>query len=126
MPLTHNIVERVELAHDAPNWIEIRKPSFAIIQRIFGGMDSGDLERMAENPLLLTMRVDWVGMLQACIKAWSYADALTPENIAELDTETVQLLIPRLMPNESAEDQKKSIESSTMLSMDGVASPNPG
>jgi len=74
--LTHKVTKRVELK-DEGEWIEIRMPSFAILQRF----------STSEDP---------VRFLQDCILKWSYSEPLTPELVEELDADSVALLVEAL------------------------------
>lgn len=96
--LTNKVIQRVELGHEPGQWIEVRQPSFLI-------MDECD---SAER--------GWLALLQRCITAWSYEDAVSPESVAELDTQTVAAVLNALHPKQDEAEEKKDGEPSTIAS----------
>ncbi len=94
--LTNKVLTRVELPQEPGEWIEVRAPSFFIVQDCIG--DEG---------------TDWLKMFVKCITAWSYPDEVTPDNISELDTGTVTLLIGQLTSRQGPDAEKKDGPTST-------------
>ena len=91
MALMSKATKRVELTHEPGQWIDVRLPSFYMVQH------TADLT------------YDWPKLFESCIKAWSYEEPVTPENILELDVSTVSLLIEELFPSiQTEEDIKKN------------------
>ena len=119
--LTHRLIKRVELEHETGAWVEVRMPSFSILERarevrsrkamaLMSGVDlqalkglSSDVEQQAAP----ADAYDRAVLLQACMVAWSYAEPLTPDNVAELDEQTVGAVIAVLLPSESEDTRKK-------------------
>jgi hypothetical protein len=99
--ITTNSVTRIELPHEPGQWIEARRPS--IKDTLIAGK-SGDHEMDVA-----------LSLLQACVVAWSYGEAVTAENIAALDTETAGVVMKALNPSGAAAetDQKNDLGGST-------------
>ena len=126
MSLMHKVTKRVDLPDEPGQWIEMRMPSLAILERAQRARQREALAMFIEFDLSRVQGLsrpeterqdaedyDWQSLLISCIIAWSYTESLTPENIAELDAATVKLLVATLLPAESKEDQKKGSGSST-------------
>ena len=78
---------RIDLPHEPGEWIEARKPSISML--LMGGVTT-------------------VTLLQTCITAWSYPEPVTPENIADLDVETAQVVARALGTTPEAETKNSS------------------
>lgn len=107
MPLTSKTIKRVELLHDPPHWIDVRMPSFLMVQKVLSSADDRTLELAAGNNLALLVKLNWMSLLEDCVLAWSYPEPLDG-NIAELDVATVRQLIAVLMPEETDDDRKNA------------------
>lgn len=119
MALTHRIVKHIELAHERGEWIEVRMPSLSILDRarqakarqaieMMAGMDLSRYKDLAPSESRESKASDTFDahtLLSACILSWSYADPVTPDNVAELDGVTVEAVLAELVPGEG--DQKK-------------------
>lgn len=121
MVLTHHVIKHIDLGHEPGEWIEVRLPSLDIkerghdawLRKTVDRMSGMDFSRLATVPSPERDErddsgpsYDWQTMLQACVVAWSYADPVTPENVIELDDQTVNAVMAVLVPRETAGDQK--------------------
>ena len=88
--LTNKAQKRVELPHEPGEWVEVRMPSMLIMDKASDG----------PHP--------WLGLLTACIQAWSYDAEVTEETIGELDAETVQVLNGALLGTGRDADAQKN------------------
>ena len=88
--LTSKHLVRIDLPHEPGEWIEAHKPSIA---------------------MLLMEEVTTVTLLQQCITAWSYPDPVTPENIADLDVQTAQVVAQALGTTPEADTKNSSAPS---------------
>lgn len=125
MALTHRIVKRVELEHEPGQWIQVRMPSLAILDRarqarsrqaieLVAGIDLSQLRPSASQASAASEPdYDWQVLLSGCILAWSYEDSVTPENVAELDAVTVRVLMAELVPTENEAERKNGSGGST-------------
>lgn len=77
--LTSKVTTKIELPHEPGQWIEVKQPS--IRDAIDVAQAEGD---------------SWLPLLKQCIISWSYEEPVTPENIADLDTDTAWLIIDAL------------------------------
>ena len=105
MALTSKQTERVKLPHEPDAWIEIRKPSVGIMQKVSGwvadnGGPDSDFAKIGAAILLAA----------ECITAWSYDAPIDLETVSDLDTETLSVLETALM---AAPDPKNSSRRST-------------
>ena len=91
MALTGKIIKRVELPHEPGQWITVRMPSMLIFDQALEGDHR------------------WLTFLTACIQEWSYEEPVTPDNIGELDPETVRVLSAALNGTEP-DDASKNAE----------------
>ena len=119
MALTHHIIKHIDLEHEPGQWIEVRMPSLAILdkardersRKALAMVQGVDLSQLKDFTIGQTIQADsdcdWQTLLNECITAWSYEDDLTAENIAELDKITVDVVISILLPSETEEDRKK-------------------
>ena len=120
MPLTHKITRKFELPNEPGEWVEVRLPSLAILDRarearsrkaiqMMAGIDFSQLKSFTPEGQTATWDAtyDWQTLLIDCILAWSYPDPLTRENIGELDEVTVKLLVNVLVPADTEAKQKK-------------------
>ena len=90
MALTSKIEIKVDLPHEPGEWITLRMPSVSMMAGL-------DLEQAIESTITV---------LQQCVKAWSYAEPVTPDNVADLDLETVRVLEAVLFRRD--EDERKN------------------
>ena len=135
MVLTHKYTQRVDLPHEPGEWVQMRYPSYLHLQEArqarikaamesMAGLDDGLFQRLAkaappsaaesEDPLLV---YEWRTILGALIVSWSYAEEVTPETIAELDEDTIRVLMGAAVPQKRSDDgQKNGSELSTSSS----------
>lgn len=97
-PFTSKVVKRVDVPNDPGQWIEVRMPSLEILA------DADRAEGNYETTIL---------MLQKCITAWSYKDAITPELVADLSFDVAKKLRDVLWEVPTEEEQKNSSAPST-------------
>lgn len=101
--LTSRTTETVRLPNEPGEWIKVRMPSADIIA------DASE----AGNDIRVS-----IAALQRCILEWSYKEEdgtaipVTPENVADLDADTVQLLGNVLFPTHPDEERKNSLKRS--------------
>ena len=93
--LTGKVIKRVELPHEPGEWVEVRMPSLSIWNRV------------AEDTH------GWRALLEGCVLRWSYDDPVTPDNIADLDSETVEVLTSAVQSYGTKAEQKNSSGRST-------------
>lgn len=121
MALTNRVVKRIDLAHEPGQWLEVRLPSMAILDRarqarsrqameMMAGMDLSHFRdlRPQEPTASAEPDYDWQTLLASCLLAWSYDAPVTPENVAELDLATVRAALAVLVPQDSEAEQKNA------------------
>ncbi len=118
MALTHKITQRIELAREPGQWVQVRMPSMAIKEAarearmkraiaMVQDMDLGKLRSLqAEQNQDSGPEYDWQTILVGCITAWSYPEPVTAENVADLDEHTVDVLMAELLPKADPGDPK--------------------
>lgn len=97
--LTNKVITRVLLPQEPGEWIEVRAPSFFMLQECGAGDD-----------------FDWHKLFTRCITAWSYEEPPTPDTIGELDSATVACLINEVRIVRTPDEEKKDGSTSTELS----------
>lgn len=94
--LTSRVKKRIELPHEEGQWIDVRMPSVNMMTGV----------REAADNVALTIAV-----LEKCIVAWSYTEEdgtaipVTPENVGDLDIETVRVVEAVLFARSEAEQK---------------------
>lgn len=94
--LTNKVIKRVEV-DKGEHWIEVRMPSHFMFLEMGGNYGLEEQHRF----------------LSQCITGWSYEAELTPDNIRELDTPTVNALTEALHGVEPQADRKNASRRST-------------
>ena len=126
MPLTHKVITRIDLPHEPGAWIEVRMPSMSIRDAAKEARSKRAIAMIASMPQLprqdtggpaveldVMDEYDWTVLLTACILLWSYPEQVTPENVGELDPETVRYLVNQLIPRETDDERKNGSNNST-------------
>lgn len=120
MALTNKVTKRVELPHEEGQWIQVRMPGLLILDRarearsrqaikMMSGIDLAQLQTFKREATEDTgPDYDWQTLLTACITAWSYEDKVTPDNVAELDEQTVNAVMAALVPKPTEGDRKNA------------------
>lgn len=120
MALTNLATKRVDLPHEPGQWLTVRMPSLHILDdakqaqarkafQLMAGVDLSQLKGLnSDRPAQAGPDYDWLTLLRRCVTAWSYPEPLTPDNLAELDAETVQVVMAALLPAESEGDRKNA------------------
>ncbi len=119
--LTHKVTKRVDLPNEPDGWIEVRMPSLAILDKarearsrkaiqLVQGMDLAQLKGLTteRQEQETGADYDWQTLLQECVTAWSYAEPVTAENVAELDEPSVAAVLAVLLPRETEADRKNA------------------
>lgn len=117
MALTHKITQRIELAREPGQWVQLRMPSMAIKEAarearmkraiaMVEGLDLAKLRSLQAEQTDSGPDYDWRTLLAACITAWSYPEPVTAENVADLDEHTVDVLMAELLPKADPGDPK--------------------
>jgi hypothetical protein len=88
--LTSKHLKKVDLPHEPGEWIEVKMPSV-------GDLRAVDMTNSIQSTL---------DALCSCIKAWSYDEDVTPENIADLDPPTITFLETVLFPPQTEAERK--------------------
>lgn len=105
MPLRST--KRIEIADDPGEWVIVRMPTMVDIEdaktvdfkrQVGRGMSLKDIEP----------DIDMMTILQKCIIEWSYADSLTPENIAQLDARKATQIYVDALRRDSDDEGKNS------------------
>ena len=120
MALTHRGTKRIDLEHEPGQWLDVRMPSLAILDRarvaqmrrtieMMSGLDIAALKDLqSDNQTSNAPDYDWLTLLGACVTAWSYDEPVTPANVAELDGVTVKAVLAALLPVETEDERKNA------------------
>ena len=125
--LTSGVVRRVELPHEPGQWVEVRQLSGSQLERAREARSLRAIEiARAMGPELLGAQIstedraaavavrdplndyDRTMLLLAGITAWSYQEPVSPDSIADLDDETMELIARELLPPDRSEAARKN------------------
>ena len=122
MALTNSLTRRIDLPHEPGEWIEVRLPSYRVLQaardaRLRGidlatiqSFSAGQSRARTPDPL---DEYDLPSLLAECVVAWSYSATVTPQAIDSLDEQTAKLLGRALLPVQSEEERTDGFFGST-------------
>ncbi len=119
-------VIRLEIPHEPGDWIEVKRlltgsDRDACLEASVQAAGSGLSSNGAGPELQLTVRLTAYNrtLLERVVKLWSYAEPVSPENLASLDEGTHDWLLGelgRLYPVRTAAEKKGSTKSSSPAS----------
>ena len=129
MALTNSLTRRIDLPHEPGEWIEVRLPSYRVLQAArdarlraaieqVRGIDLATIQSFsagqsrARTPDPLD-EYDLPSLLAECVVAWSYSATVTPQAIDSLDEQTAKLLGRALLPVQSEEERTDGFFGST-------------
>src|SRR3990167_4803890 len=145
MAIVRGVIRRVLLSHEPGAWVDLRLLSWrqleeaqhahlaATVRQFSGladGMEAfqGFIDKATVGGTVAQQQnFDTATLLRAGIVAWSYEEPVSPENIDDLDAETVRVLVAELTPHgQSEEERKNGFERSTEPLTEGEPLPTAG